>query len=453
MKTIGIDIGTTTICGVLIEAETGELLEAKTLPNSTQLESAHEWEKIQNPKEIVRLCQTLAESFRVAGESVISIGVTGQMHGILYLDKCGNPVTPLYTWQDARGNQPYRKQKTYSSFLTEATGYPLAVGYGMVTHFYNMENGLIPKDAAVFCTIADYAAMKLGGESTPILHPSMAASIGGYRPEQGCFDLQALGKAGIGQEYLPEVSKKEKEVMYKNARIPVAMALGDNQASFLGSVGAESSLLVNVGTGSQISVLCNEIIEGVKGEFRPYVDGYYLCVGSSLCGGYAYTLLGNFFREAAVMLGGTSQEDIYLRMNEAAAKVYHNVEKITANTQFNGTRDNPDTAGGFGHIRAENFHPAHFVLGTLQGICDELHNFYRQMPEDIVKEKIISASGNGIRLNPVLQKIFRDTFGMCTKIPAYSEEASYGSALFSLYALGFYKNLQELQKKIRYQAQ
>ena len=33
----------------------------------------------------------------------------------------------------------------------------------------------------------------------------------------------------------------------------VSVALGDNQASFLGSVGPEERLLLNVGTGSQIS--------------------------------------------------------------------------------------------------------------------------------------------------------------------------------------------------------
>ena len=38
------------------------------------------------------------------------IGVTGQMHGILYLDGEGNAVSPLYTWQDARGDAPCEKK-------------------------------------------------------------------------------------------------------------------------------------------------------------------------------------------------------------------------------------------------------------------------------------------------------------------------------------------------------
>ena len=41
MKAIGLDIGTTTICGVLVDAKTGELLDAKTLTNDSVIESVH----------------------------------------------------------------------------------------------------------------------------------------------------------------------------------------------------------------------------------------------------------------------------------------------------------------------------------------------------------------------------------------------------------------------------
>ena len=31
------------------------------------------------------------------------------MHGILYVDADGNAVSPLYTWQDARGSLPHSR--------------------------------------------------------------------------------------------------------------------------------------------------------------------------------------------------------------------------------------------------------------------------------------------------------------------------------------------------------
>ena len=62
------------------------------------------------------------------------IGVTGQMHGILYLDELGRAVSPLYTWQDQRGAERLTQQ-TYAERLSELTGYTLSTGYGVVTHF------------------------------------------------------------------------------------------------------------------------------------------------------------------------------------------------------------------------------------------------------------------------------------------------------------------------------
>ena len=78
--------------------------------------------------------------------------------------------------------------------------------------------------------------------------------------------------------------------MYKD--IPVTVAIGDNQASFLGAAGSENNtLLVNMGTGGQISVLTDQYFETEGIEARPFLGGKYLLVGASLCGGKAYALL------------------------------------------------------------------------------------------------------------------------------------------------------------------
>ena len=50
MKTAGIDIGTTTISGVVLEKEENglaKILEAKTVENGCFIETGNEWERIQ----------------------------------------------------------------------------------------------------------------------------------------------------------------------------------------------------------------------------------------------------------------------------------------------------------------------------------------------------------------------------------------------------------------------
>ena len=107
MKAAGIDIGTTTISGVVLEKEENgqaKILEAKTVENGCFIETGNEWERIQYAKEIVERAVNLLDYFLEKYPHVERIGLTGQMHGIVYVDKEGNCVSPLYTWQDVRGS-------------------------------------------------------------------------------------------------------------------------------------------------------------------------------------------------------------------------------------------------------------------------------------------------------------------------------------------------------------
>ena len=98
MKTAGIDIGTTTISGVVLEkGENGQakILEAKTVENGCFIETGNDWERIQYAKEIVERAVNLLDYFLEKYPEVERIGLTGQMHGIVYVDKEGNCVSPV----------------------------------------------------------------------------------------------------------------------------------------------------------------------------------------------------------------------------------------------------------------------------------------------------------------------------------------------------------------------
>ena len=97
MKAVGIDIGTTTICGVLMDGETGKLLDSRTLPNDTSIQADDDrsWEHLQDPERILGKCREILKSYLDIYSDIVSVGVTGQMHGILYVDRNGKAVSPL----------------------------------------------------------------------------------------------------------------------------------------------------------------------------------------------------------------------------------------------------------------------------------------------------------------------------------------------------------------------
>lgn len=451
---LGIDIGTTTICAVVIDLSSGKVLESQTLLNDTTINSKHEYEKKQDPtailSKVIQLTTDLIKRFLP-----VAIGVTGQMHGILYVDKLGEAVSPLYTWQDERGNLLLDNQdQTYAEDLSLKTGYSMSTGYGLTTHYYNWCNDLIPDSAKYLCTIGDFITMKLTFSIEPEMSPSTAASLGGYSLEQDSFDIEALESSGMDTHYLPKIRKGYAIVGNTAEGIPVSVSIGDNQASFIGSVkDMEHTVLVNIGTGSQVSIgvnkNANQAYPGIEAEIRPCVSNVNIFVGSSLCGGSAYALLEKFFREVTRMVLGSEPESLYDLMADELKKEMK--EPLVINTKFRGTRTNPMVRGSIENIGMDNFTPKHMIQAMLKGIAGELfETFQKACSLDNSEIVHFVGSGNGLRKNIYLQNILKDMFQMDLKIPAHKEEAAFGAALFSLAGCGYFQSIEEAQKIISY---
>lgn len=422
MKAIGIDIGTTSVCGILIDAATGCVEKSVTQNSNAFIEGCAKWEKIQSVDKIMTVATEILEDLIAESSDVGVIGVTGQMHGIVYTDKDGNAVSPLYTWQDGRGNLPY-KDTTYAKYLNSFSG------YGNVTDFYNVENGIKPECAVSYCTIHDYFVMRLCELKKPIMHTSDAASFGCYDLENHRFyydcTAEITGNYRIAGEY---------------KGIPVSIAIGDNQASVFSTLADEDDVLVNIGTGSQISVISDKIADSAQIETRPYFEGKYLLAGAALCGGRAYSLLKSFYAKTFGYIKKFDDDEVYKIMNDMLKDAKESSFKV--DTRFAGTRLNSEITGGISGITTENFTPSALTYGVLCGMADELLDLYKQMG---VRKSGIVGSGNGIRKNRVLVKIFEEKFGAKMKIPKHLEEAAVGAAMFGMIACGKFKNAKEAQ--------
>ena len=397
-------------------------------------------EKIK--EKVLKLKEALVKEF----SPINAIGVTGQMHGIVYTNADGIAVSPLYTWQDASGSLPY-KDSTYAEYLTALTGYQMASGYGLVTDYVNRDNGEVPADAAKLCTIHDYIVMALTGRKTPLMHSSDAASYGCFSIAEGCFDKKAIKKLGLNEAFLPEITTKEAIAGYTSEGIPVTAAIGDNQASVIGSVKGEGCALVNIGTGSQVSVLTHTPAQFNDGEIRPLTTNTYMLVGAPLCGGRSFALLHNFFKECAVLFGGDTSK-IYPVMDAIAEKEPSN-HTLNVDTRFCGTRKDPEIKGSISSVTDSNFTPAQLTRGFLWGMAEELYSLYSGMlPLTDTPVTKIAGSGNAIRKSVVLKAYLEEKFGLPLYIPAHREEAAFGAALFSAVASGKYQSLTEAQEKL-----
>ena len=426
MKALGIDIGTTTISAVVMDMDTQKVEKAYTINNNSFLAAGHVWEKLQNPAVIIAKAKNLVDSILEEYTEIERIGMTGQMHGIVYLDKEGSAISPLYTWQDRRCDEKCFDGKCISQIIEEKTGKTVPTGYGLATHIYNLKVGSVPQNAVQICTIMDYLGMVLTGEKRPLVHSSNAASLGFYDAEAGGFIKEDLERLGVDIGILPMVTEYFTFLGEYRGRL-VSVAIGDNQASFLGSVrDMENSVLVNMGTGGQISVLSDHCFTTENIEARPLMKGRYLLAGSSLCGGRAYATLEKFFQTYAEA-AGMGDIDHYAVM-EKLLETKEEAEKLIVDTRFSGTRSDPDHRGSIEAISTENFTPAALIYGVLDGMVQELYEMYQIIVSetDQKKSKVI-ASGNGIRKNLWLQKIVNEKFCMQVQLAEYEEEAAVGA--------------------------
>ncbi|MDO4633699.1 MAG: FGGY family carbohydrate kinase [Eubacteriales bacterium] len=429
MQAIGIDIGTTTISAVVLDTEKEQVLKAVTLQSESFIETENDWERIQDVSIIIKKAKGVLDELLAEYPEAASIGLTGQMHGILYTDAEGAALSPLYTWQDKRGDLPLSEGKTVVEEAAEA-GAVVASGFGLTTHTYQCRNHLVPEKAAWLCTIPDYLGMVLTGRKTPLLHVSMAASLGFYDAKKKCFKTEILEKLGADSSLLPEITGDVAELGTYQGR-PVTAALGDNQASFIGSVGTkENTVLLNMGTGGQISVLSDQYFEAPGIEARPLIGDKFILVGASICGGRSYAILEKFFRDycAAAGIEAKPQYDVMAKL--AAMPTAEDTMQVS--TAFKGTRYNPNLRGGITNLSEDNFTPQDLVSGVLTGMARELFDMYEIIRKGtgITAEALI-ASGNGVRRNERLQQIFEEMFQAGLTLAKYQEEAACGAAISS----------------------
>ncbi len=185
---LGVDLGTTTVKVALLDRHSYEII--KTLSRETKANIHSDLGSLGNEQDPQRILTAL--QFCVSGlpkEDLIavkSIGVSGQMHGIV-LWKSGagwqrnnygrfevDTVSQLYTWQDGRCTEDF-----IATLPTPQSHLKLATGLGCVTLFWLQRNQpeLLEKyDCAA--TIQDFVVAILCGLDKPVMSVHNAASWG-----------------------------------------------------------------------------------------------------------------------------------------------------------------------------------------------------------------------------------------------------------------------------------
>jgi len=435
MFVIGLDIGTTKIAGTLISFPEKKLIKLISKESNAYISSKYEWERTQDPSVIVEIVFDIISRLKsYTKEKVSAIGICGQMHGILYVDKKGKALSPLYTWQDSRAAKKVGDEElSVIKHLQNKTGYDVPSGYGIATHYHNLVAGIVPVDLYKIVSIGSFISMKLSGSNQVFIDPSEGSSFGFFDPVNFEFDKTAIKKVFESIDFLPEVVPFYSIAGNDPDNIPVFHSVGDNQASFIGATEDQKGrLLVNLGTSGQISCLSDTIPEDYNKsiEIRPYPGGY-LIVGASLSSGTSFTLLAKFFQETMEFFGGDTDIDkIYECLDNLEYVDIKNPVKVEP--YFMGTREDPYKRGKILNIGLGNLNVYSLLWGFSEAIVLELFNIFKDNNLfDSKNDWHLIGSGNGVRKNPMIKKMIERIFCMSVTVSEMKEDACYGSALYA----------------------
>nr|XP_025843735.1 sedoheptulokinase isoform X2 [Vulpes vulpes] len=251
--TLGIDLGTTSVKAALLEAAPGHPPGFVVLASCARAARAEAAAPQGQEQDVSRIIQALNECLaalpRQLLQEVCGIGVSGQMHGVMFwktdqgcewregrVSPVFEPgaVSHLVTWQDGRCSSGF-----LASLPQPESHLNVASGFGCATIFWLLKNSpelLKSYDAAG--TIHDYVVAMLCGLPRSLMCDQNAASWGYFNTQSQSWNLEILRASGFPVHLLPDIAEagsvagRTSHAWFEIPKgTPVGVALGDLQAS------------------------------------------------------------------------------------------------------------------------------------------------------------------------------------------------------------------------------
>ncbi len=471
---LGIDLGTTKTTAIAVDYESGEILHRAAVGSDGRLDSSagrSEWDSRRLLECAADCLRELAEQLGPQASTVAAIGVTGQQHGCVVLDDQRKPQTPFINWQDQRGNEAVDSGKTtwvdlarerVGSKAVERTGCRINSGFLATTIFWMRENGCLPSGGR-----ASFLADLFVGELTntaPVSEPTMAGSAGVFDVTSRAWDADAIAALGLRADMFPEIREVSSPVGQLDeaiaeqsglrAGIPVSAAIGDHQASFLGSVADRStSVLLNIGTGAQVAVFTEGVDFTSPIELRPFPVSGNLLSNVGLAGGWSFQLVENLVQQIGRdVFGVEADAPLYGRLTELASQAEGGCGGVSCVPTFTGTRSDPSQRASFAGLSPQNLTPANLFRSVLDGMATN----YRTAWDQVVavtgnRQTQLVGAGNGLRENVVLAESVASAFRLSPQVTQHREGAAFGAALAGAGAAGVFESLGEAGQLVKYE--
>ncbi|KAM9847092.1 sedoheptulokinase [Aulostomus maculatus] len=430
---LGVDVGTTSIKAVLLERGSRTVVASQTLPTTSDLSDHSEIKaKEQDTGRIIdclNRCITQLPGDKL--KHVCSIGLSGQMHGLLFWKvksgcdwSSGDHFTArdssqLITWQDGRCSSSF-----LASLPRPDSHLNVATGFGCATIFWYMKHR--PKfleDFTVAGTIQDFVVSMLCGLDKCVMTPQNAASWGFFNTSTSQWNMDILKGAGFPVHLLPQCVPSGGLAGHTCADwhgiptgTPVGAALGDLQCSVYSCMSVQTDAVLNISTSAQLSFAMPADFSPPDSpqaassiSYFPYFDSSYLAVAASLNGGNVVATFVEMLTAWMKDLGvEPSDQCLYEKLICCALK--QDSSDLRVSPTILGERHAPLCLGQVANISASSLSLGHIFRALC---CGLLVNITSMMPAEHLQQAGISrivGSGSALARNQVLRQEVEKAF-------------------------------------------
>jgi xylulokinase len=439
---LGLDIGTSSVKAVLVDVEDARIRASAGAEHPIHHPQPGYAE--QNPSDwwqaTVRAVREALDKAGVDPVAVRGIGLCGQMHGTVCLDRAGEPLRPAIIWADGRSQAELAallEQATPDQLARWAPG-PPAAGFMALSLMWlarheprtleRTQTVLLPKD---------YLRLILTGESGT--EASDAAATWLFDVRSGGWSDELIERCGLERRYLPAIARSTDvvgtlrreagEALGLPPGLPVVAGCADQPAQALGhGLLDPGATLVTTGTGGQVF----SVLAAPKADphlrfhvFNHAAPGRWYALAAILAAGLSLRWLRD-------LLGLSARQDAYQYLSQLAHAVPPGAEGLLFLPYLAGERTplmDPQASGVFVGLRLHHG-AGHLARAVMEGVAFALASCLSLVSRLGDDEQTVIASGGGMS-SPVWRQIQADVFDTPLWLARGGDHAPLGAALLA----------------------
>lgn len=456
---IGIDLGTSGTKTVLFDG-LGNAIAGSTVEYPLY-QPQNGWAE-QDPRDwwdaSVKTLNTVIRESGVNPADIVSLGISGQMHGLVMLDAQNQVLRPSIIWCDQRTAQECvdienlvgRERLIQITANPALTGFTASKIMWVKKHepeiYKKCAHILLPKDYVRFMLTGDYATEVSDASGMQLLDVPGRCWSDEVLEKLG-IDKALLGKVYESPEVTGCVTPEAARLTGLKAGTLVVGGAGDNAAAAVGTgTVADGRAFTTIGTSGVVYAHTDEIRIDPKGRVHTFccaVPGQWHVMGVTQSAGLSLRWLRDNCCTEEVGIAKERGADPYEVMSEEAAQSPIGANKLLFLPYLMGERTphlDPNARGVFFGLSAMH-RKKDLIRSVMEGVCFSLKDCQKVLEEMGINCGDMLACGGG-SASDIWRKILADVYGLRVSTVQSKEGPALGVAILAMVGAGMYPDVK-----------